>query len=251
MTAMRLKRYPSPCGGFALGKMGVGATMLKQGKTARDYIQDGLVAMWDVIENISMGESDHSRPYVYNIAPNGPVFTINNVTFDEATMSYSTPSSSSHVKTDPALVNGFVNGNCTVEFLAAEAAATANGWGVAASPTVDGFAYVFVSPGNNFLRVSKDGTQTWNTLSPTDKLHSSIVISGSTMSSYCGGVFDKSATFSSQGYQYVTQFGFLSIPRYSGSRASGMRCFRLYSRALTADEIAANYAIDKERFNLP
>jgi hypothetical protein len=26
---------------------------------------------------------------------------------------------------------------------------------------------------------------------------------------------------------------------------------RLYSRALTADEIAHNYAVDKERFNLP
>ena len=30
-----------------------------------------------------------------------------------------------------------------------------------------------------------------------------------------------------------------------------IRCFRAYSRALTADEIAHNYAIDKARFNLP
>ena len=29
MTAMRLKRYPSPSGGIALGKMGVGATLLR------------------------------------------------------------------------------------------------------------------------------------------------------------------------------------------------------------------------------
>ena len=28
-------------------------------------------------------------------------------------------------------------------------------------------------------------------------------------------------------------------------------CVRLYSRALTADEVAHNYAVDKERFNLP
>jgi hypothetical protein len=28
-------------------------------------------------------------------------------------------------------------------------------------------------------------------------------------------------------------------------------CIRIYSRALTAAEIAANYAIDKARFNLP
>jgi hypothetical protein len=221
-----------------------------KGPSAKDYVQDGLVAMWDVVENISLGESDHSRPYVYNIAPNGPVFTINNVTFDEATMSYSTPSSSSHTKIDPALVNGFVNRNCTVEFLTAEANASANGWGAAAAQTVDGFAYVFVSVGKNSLWVSKDGTQRFDTLDPTDKRHSSIVISGNTMSSYCGGVFDKSATFLSQGYQYVTQFGFLSIPRYNVSRASGMRCFRLYNRALTAEEIAHNYEIDKARFGL-
>ena len=30
-----------------------------------------------------------------------------------------------------------------------------------------------------------------------------------------------------------------------------VKCFRIYSRALTAEEIAANYAIDKARFNLP
>ena len=218
--------------------------------TARDYVQNGLVAMWDVIENISMGVSDHSQPYVYNIAPNGPVLTINDVTFDAATMSYSTPTSSVNIKLDTALVNGFVNRNCTVEFLAAEANANANGWGVAANQTVDGFSFVFVSTGNNRLLVSKYGTQSWDNITPTDKLHSSIVISGNTMSSYCGGVFDKSGTFSSQGYQYVTTFGFLSIPKYNTSKASGMRCFRLYNRALTAAEIAANYAIDKARFNL-
>ena len=31
----------------------------------------------------------------------------------------------------------------------------------------------------------------------------------------------------------------------------GLLCARFYSRALTADEIAANYAVDKARFNLP
>ena len=38
--------------------------------------------------------------------------------------------------------------------------------------------------------------------------------------------------------------------RYNGFRGK-MHSYRLYSRALTAAEIAANYAIDKERFNLP
>ena len=39
---------------------------------------------------------------------------------------------------------------------------------------------------------------------------------------------------------------------YSNYQAdANIYCIRLYSRALTAEEIAANYAIDKKRFNLP
>lgn len=40
-------------------------------------------------------------------------------------------------------------------------------------------------------------------------------------------------------------------PSTSPARLMTLYDFRLYSRALTADEIAANYAIDKARFNLP
>ena len=53
MTAMRLKRYPSPSGGFALGKMGVGATMMKRlpydaeveylESTGTQYIDTGVI----------------------------------------------------------------------------------------------------------------------------------------------------------------------------------------------------------------
>lgn len=49
-------------------------------------------------------------------------------------------------------------------------------------------------------------------------------------------------------------YGFaLGTYRLATSSRSNMtyNFFRLYSRALTASEIAANYAIDKERFNLP
>ena len=42
-------------------------------------------------------------------------------------------------------------------------------------------------------------------------------------------------------------FGFRTQYTYSGRTF----CVRVYSRALTAEEIAANYAIDKARFNLP
>ena len=40
------------------------------------------------------------------------------------------------------------------------------------------------------------------------------------------------------------------ISSYNGFKGK-MFALRLYSRALAAEEVAANYAIDKERFNLP
>ena len=42
-------------------------------------------------------------------------------------------------------------------------------------------------------------------------------------------------------------YGFINVKRTSAE----LCCIRLYNRTLSADEIAANYAVDKERFNLP
>ena len=44
----------------------------------------------------------------------------------------------------------------------------------------------------------------------------------------------------------------INIGEYNGNKKGTMNChaIRLYSRALTAAEVAANYAVDKARFNL-
>ena len=45
---------------------------------------------------------------------------------------------------------------------------------------------------------------------------------------------------------------YIAAPMQIANRVSGnIYAVRVYSRALTADEIAANFAVDKERFNLP
>jgi hypothetical protein len=47
-------------------------------------------------------------------------------------------------------------------------------------------------------------------------------------------------------------FRFFQYSRdWAETRDTTFCAVRLYSRALTADEIAANYAVDKARFNLP
>lgn len=61
------------------------------------------------------------------------------------------------------------------------------------------------------------------------------------------------ATISEETYPYDDQNNGFGVSGYGTIANSGFEIFYagLYSRALTADEIAHNYNIDKLRFNLP
>ena len=247
--ALRGFEIPGHAGRYAFGNSRT-RTIL----TAADYVQDGLVLMLDYYENIAMGVSDHTVPYVYNIVPNGANYVLDNITFDDVMRGFSRAQGTSVLSNDSRLTSPFATCNATVELVAdyhVGMDSLANGWGCAANPTQDGYAFVFVAAKNNQLRVSKTGAQVWDTLTPTDRSHSAIVISGNTMTSYCRGVYDKTVTFTSTGPQYCNQFAFGGIPRYSAARVDCTRCVRVYSRTLSADEIRRNCEIDRIRFNLP
>lgn len=50
----------------------------------------------------------------------------------------------------------------------------------------------------------------------------------------------------------VYEVSFAACPNNSAGNVSGLlSCVRVYNRSLTDAEIAANYAVDKTRFNLP
>jgi hypothetical protein len=71
---------------------------------------------------------------------------------------------------------------------------------------------------------------------------------------YANGAQTNSLTRTSYyGVLARTEFIGIGLGEYNawGVAEGDYYCIRLYSRALTAAEIAANYAIDKERFNLP
>ena len=74
-----------------------------------------------------------------------------------------------------------------------------------------------------------------------------VVRDGNLFSYYGNGVLQQTATGSNVNYANSIN---VRCPRIT-SGTFKVHCIRLYSRALTADEIAANYAIDKARFNLP
>ena len=274
MTAMRLKRYPSPSGGIALGKMGVGATMLKQGKTARDYVQSGLVAMWDGIENAGWGVHNPSATTWKDLTGNG---------YDGDSSQYFSryewTANSLMRKADYINVGtgqGFDVSQAKSQQLYS-AIATSSTIEIVASPT-DGVSPLYnwasqvfyiagISGSNAILGIFLNGTSVGYatkapnataakniTISPAlsiaDLSHASISMTTDSTSGVCvvrlnnerATNISNTYTDRSENVQYVT------IPNAGCGKTHNIR---VYSRALTASEIAANYAIDKERFNLP
>jgi hypothetical protein len=257
MTAMRLKRYPSPSDGFALGKMGVGATLLKQGKTARDYVQTGLVAMWDGIENAGWGTHSDDTTVTWTDLILGVsisfgtwrmrgdlsrfIFVGNRVNnFDRFSLPQSVLS---------ALTSG---ADTTIEIVCGDPTASGNEAIVAAIPdasTFYGQGGVFAGGGtagiglrNNLNGVRYPSPAVVKTLAPGVMATYSAVISNGTVYGYRNGK-KLDVSLGADTSKVATSTLLQRMYAYAN--------IRLSSRALTADEIARNYAVDKERFNLP
>lgn len=270
MTAMRLKRYPSPSGGIALGKMGVGATMLKQGKTARDYVQDGLIAMWDGIENAGWGTHDPSATVWKDLCgsndlsnPHASVWDSDGYVFDATYSFYSTT----------ANINPLVSNAWTAECIYRIDAVMNNYqcvFGSRMSGTYGIYGlnmWVVYQCGSGNNSVNNDAFDTYKTtqlipLTVKDKVHSMTLGFSGGNSYFLGdsGIIVATSTSSrtpGSTLGYMIGRGWCqntsSLANADGSRVFKGKVFthRIYSRVLTPAEIAANYAIDKERFNLP
>ena len=263
MTAMRLHRYPSPSGGLALGKMGVGATMLKQGKTARDYVQNGLVAMWDGIENAGWGVHDPNATTWANLLDPDHPLTGNNIVFAGKGTRIPTVCTYTNLDIQSMWNNGF-----SLEFVVSFLGVT----GVAVGAIFTILKLYGSTP--SYLAIDIEGAWT-SSLSTVGFNTARVRIGGAAPIS-----LDKTnpqprvttvcVTSAAQSKQYLDGLGYASynaatsniyVPANNNLMFGGssgwasnncmLNAVRFYSRALTADEIARNYAIDKERFNLP
>ena len=216
--------------------------------TARDYVQDGLVAMWDGIENAGWGVHDENATTWKDLIGGAePTLTGGaNVSWQangcNVTSGYFTGSATQPV------VDAFANEKVTIE--------------VVCNPLNTNFGHMFSLTGareevwvarNSFPYLSYGSSSFTQYLSGGRHLNNlsslSYAIDGANGTKYQDGIL--TVTDSNL---VATVFPTLaSQMRLCGSRAfAGLACaVRLYSRALTTAEIAANYAIDRERFNLP
>lgn len=246
MTAMRLKRYPSPSGGIALGKVGAGATMLKQGKTARDYVQDGLIAMWDGIENAGWGVHDANATTwkdligSYNAAKNG------SLTFEEKFIS---------LNGGYFLVSNFpkstFSGGYTIEICVSANEQLINAGLYSTNDNgIRSWFSTYSSYYNNTVYVRSANVSMVNQTDVSDIKTIAAKADGNAAYSYKNGIVEKTASVTQETYTGTTPLYLFRLNGFNNFNGRG-HAIRLYSRALTAAEIAANYAIDKERFNLP
>lgn len=210
----------------------------KSGPTARDYVQDGLIAMWHGIENAGFGVHDPSATVWKDLTGNYDQ-TLVGLSFDEDSIRVSGTNYSviQYIPTASVIDIEIVFNRDSLQA-----------------------AYIFSfsqAYNNKFIAMRGDGSvlyfgtgrYNFNT-SPLNKhsYHFSyqnervLYIDGAQMSSStAGGSF---STVPGGINQYAHTFGTYGF-------AGNIHCIRVYSRALTPAEIAANYAVDKALFGLP
>ena len=240
--------------------------------TARDYVQDGLVAMWDGIENAGWGVHDQSATTWKDIIGSNDVLLSGSLVSDrcwgnnhfhnniESVVFTGTPSS--------AMKAAITSGQLTVQALFMPEAQPSSGnmcifQCSPASVTTDGMILGII----NSVSCGSGNTMSWvsnravNHFSPDGWLNIlgntyalSFICDNTTMTSIMNGSsVTATRTKSLPVDSDLTSFAILSY-NWNKGRSRTLRGkvynLRLYSRALTYEEIAHNYAIDKARFAL-
>lgn len=256
LQAMPVK---SNCGGRSIGGM------TAAGVSAKDYIQDGLVAMWDGIENAGWGVHDPNATAWKELISGtdcslfGDILTSYSWTDNSLVRIFE---SNGYFVYDASslLQDAFRAATFTIEAVTSRPVNTAS-WqaqiiNICQTSQLDTYGQGIIA---RFRRENNGtmgplGTAPYTsgaglTLDSVDALATfSCAYNSGQWVSYLGGKQKSTGTA-------TPDSTIKGIHIRLGSSAYGFRghyhSVRIYSRALTAAEIARNYAIDKERFGLP
>lgn len=229
--------------------------------TAKDYVQKGLLRHVDGIENLGYGNHDEN-PSSWHDLVFGDEWNTLNTTFDG--QSFELLSGTTGLPIYCATTVDF-NNNLKTNGVTLEIAGETN-----RSLTKGNlFGISWFSPSYSIYRTSDWLASCYNgywnvhpLTNETGKFGLSLVLdsnearlffNGTQISTFQGGGCDKIYTDLASWNSTIAIFGNGRIQYEYSSKMLGIKCFgfRLYVGTLTAAEIAANYAIDKARFNLP
>lgn len=216
--------------------------------TAADYVQDGLIAMWDGIENAGLGVHDQNATVWKDLTGNGHDLALQSYTYWTDTACAKDSRSSGRLAYRNENLTNVLSIECVFDmrsevdngqgrcFVQVQNSRSVMGWGLVGIRS-RGAPSVMMDTTSNVL-ISQFAASI--VYAPSES-NDAIYFNGSRASTVASsGNWNLGSTLSVGG---------------TGSSSTTIvgKCHsvRLYSRAITADEIAANYAIDKARFNLP
>ena len=226
--------------------------------TVQDYVQTGLVSIWDGIENVGLGEHDSETATWVDLTGNGYDLTITPATtaFDDISFVYDP--SDKHVA---SIGNGgfpfSFTGNFTFDFCATMYQSSPCRW----------FGWGLSNGNNNYVSFgvtsySAQRYNRWKSVSPTTGYHFSVIllpeaVVATTSLTYDGSIF----RFYTDGQQKDTRTASWSITvgqifsiggneegPSGGKQLGRCHCLRVYNRTLTHAELEWNSKVDQARF---
>ena len=216
--------------------------------TTRDYVQDGLIVLFDGIENAGWDYHDSTLTEWKNLATGSSVLLPSgkySVSDDSITITNNSfHMILTHISPDDAMtlevVTKFASVQPSMECFI-EAVTNNRSFRIKSVDPVEAF---FIISGFTLDIAAQD-------LLVQEASSMSISIEGnvgeqSSISVNLNGVNIKSRSFTRVGDSY----GGFTLGRAGLCPKCEMNSIRIYSRTLSADEIASNYAVDKARFNL-
>ena len=207
--------------------------------TARDYIQDGLVAMWDGIENAGWGVHDSTATVWKDLVGDNDITIVGGAFGNDALICNGTQYGGH---------NDNVVNAVQIELVANTKQQKRRCWiastGQSLSSKYSGFVGWY-DRGLCFGLYDTARSLTFGTaISYSFAVNSNRTFENNALVATESGKSDLTPQ-AARGICVVV----------GGQKNNPLKCdiysFRLYSRALTAEEIQHNYKIDKERFNLP
>lgn len=212
--------------------------------SAKSYVQDGLVAMWDGIENAGWGVHDASASTWKDLVGSNDM-TLNQENSAVEDNALSSGSSKSQIWASFSPIASYAT--LEIVLMAASNAGPCvinpvkqNGWQIV---IINGLIGTGINP-------SADNSKG---VSISQEVPMSLTIEKSSVSVttaiFKNGLEDVNAA--SLGSWYTVNGGQVGNDGINRSFLGKIYAIRLYSRALTAAEVAANYTVDKARFNLP
>ena len=220
------------------------------GLSAKSYVQDGLVTMWDGIENAGWGQHDPNATVWKDLVGDVDFNLTSAGTFSSNHLycSGSAVAATATPQFNPSFAESVIYCEDTFSNMTSEEIAIRfSGQGGRVQKEIgfcprynSGIIIGRVSPVvYNFADINKTNQYSIN------YANNSLIVNGS----YVESKTDYTGTM--PGYNHAVM-GIGANDQSNQYRfRGGVYCVRLYSRALTADEIAANYAVDVARFNLP